>query len=212
MTTRRRRPEPGSRFRPSAPAQSRVARHPQRARSPRNPFLVGLGLTLIAIGFLYFFFSTQQSPITFGFDRSEFVARWNDAAAEADQPDLLISEVVWTDEDAGVFGFAFSDSMSVIGRVDRTPIQDVEELALVGEPDLDGERLVVAGMELVIRVTEPGLDTVERTALLEDLAVLGSLPADPDQRTTAGTTEFRVAADPLGGVLGIGARPVGISD
>lgn len=138
--------------------------------------------------------------------------RWNEAAADADQSGLLISEVVWTDEEAGVFGFAFSESMSVIGRVDRTPIQDVEELALVGEPELDGETFVVAGMDLVIRVTEPELDSAERTALLEDLAVLGSLAADPDQRTTAGTTEFRVAADPLGGVLGIGARPLGITD
>lgn len=212
MTARRRRPEPGSRFRPSAPAPTRVDRGRSTNRSSRNPFLVGLGFTLIAAGFLYFFFSTQQSPITFGFDRSEFVERWNAAAGQAGEPGLSIGEVVWTDEAAGVFGFAFSESMSVIGRVDRTPLQDVEELALVGEPGLDGETLVVAGMELVIRVTEPGLDAAERAALLEDLAVLGSLPADPDQRTTAGTTEFRVAADPEGGVLGIGARPVGISD
>jgi hypothetical protein len=120
--------------------------------------------------------------------------------------------VVWTDEEAGVFGHAFSESLSVIGRVDRTPLQDVEELALVGEPALDGEALVIAGMELVIRVTEPELDTDERTDLLTDLAVLGTLPADPDQRTTAGTTEYRVAADAVGGVLGIGARPVGVTD
>ena len=79
-----------------------------------------------------------------------------------------------------MFGHAFSESMSVIGRVDRTPIQDVEELALVGEPGLDGEGLVIAGMELVIRVTEPALDSEERTALLTDLAVLGTLQEKVD--------------------------------
>ena len=111
-----------------------------------------------------------------------------------------------------MFGFAFSESMSVIGRVDRTPIRDVEELALVGEPEIDGEDLVVAGMDLIIRVTEPGLDASQRADLLSDLAVLGTLPADPDQRTTAGTTEYRVAADAVGGVVGIGAKPLGVTD
>lgn len=166
----------------------------------------------MAVGVVYFFVSTQQSPITFGFDRSEFVERWNEAAFASDRPGLTIPEVVWTDEEAGVFGFAFSESMSVIGRVDRTPIQDVEELALVGEPEIDGEDFVVAGMDLIIRVTEPGLDASQRADLLSDLAVLGTLPADPDQRTTAGTTEYRVAADAVGGVVGIGAKPLGVTD
>ena len=167
-------------------------------------------MVAVAIGF--FFVSTQQTPITFGFDRTEFTERWNSAALDAGQPGLRIPEVVWTDEEEGVFGYAFSETMSVIGRVDRTPIQDVEELALVGEPAIDGQDLVIAGMELVIRVTEPALNADERSALLTDLAVLGTLPADPDQRTTAGTTEYRVAADAVGGVLGIGARPVGVTD
>jgi hypothetical protein len=167
---------------------------------------------MVAVAIFFFFLSTRQSPVTFGFDRIEFVDRWNEAAADIGQRELTISEVVWTDEEAGVFGFAFSETMSVIGRVDRTPIQDVEDLALVGEPSEDGEDLVIAGMDLVIQVTEPELDAGERTALLTDLAVLGTLPADPDQRTTAGTTEYRVAADAVGGVLGIGARPVGVTD
>lgn len=167
---------------------------------------------MVAVAIFFFFVSTRQSPITFGFDRTEFVDRWNEAARDTGQPDLTIAEVVWTDEEAGVFGFAFSETMSVIGRVDRTPIQDVEELALVGEPSSDGEDFVIAGMDLVIQVTEPELDAGERTALLTDLAVLGTLPADPDQRTTVGTTEYRVAADAVGGVLGIGARPVGVTD
>ncbi len=212
MTSRRRRPETGSAFRRGTPTRSRVGRSPAPNQRRRNPFLVGLGLGLVATGIVYFFLTTQQSPITFGFDRVEFVDRWNAAAAGAGEPRLNIPEVVWTDEEAGVFGYAFSESMSVIGRVDSTPIQDVEELALVGEPDLDGEEFVTAGMELVIQVTEPGLDPAARTALLTDLAVLGTLPADPDQGSTAGTTEFRVAADAIGGVLGIGARPIGASD
>jgi hypothetical protein len=166
----------------------------------------------VAAVIVFFFVSTRQSPITFEFDRTEFVARWNEAALDAGQPTLTIPDVDWTDEEAGVFGYAFSETMSVLGRVDRTPIQDIEELALVGEPASDGEDLVIAGMDLVIRVTEPALGATERTALLTDLAVLGTLPADPDQRTTAGTTEYRVAADAVGGVLGIGARPIGVSD
>ncbi len=167
---------------------------------------------MVAVAIFFFFVSTRQSPITFGFDRTEFVDRWNEAALDAGRPALTIPEVVWTDEEAGVFGFAFSDTMSVIGRVDRTPIQDVEELALVGEPAIDGQDVVIAGMDLVIQVTEPELDAAERSDLLADLAVLGTLPADPDQRTTAGATEYRVAADAVGGVLGIGARPVGVRD
>lgn len=167
---------------------------------------------MVAVGISFFFFSTRQSPITFGFDRTEFVDRWNAAAAESGEAALTISGVEWTDEEAGVFGYAFSETMSIIGRVDRTPIQDVEELALVGEPSVDGRESVIAGMDLVIRVTEPGLGADERAALLTDLAVLGTLPADPDQRTTAGTTEFRVAADAVAGVLGIGARPIGVAD
>ena len=191
---------------------SRVKRQAAAPAKARNPFLAGLGFTMVAVAIVFFFVSTRQSPITFGFDRIEFTERWNEAALDADQPALTIPEVVWTDEQAGVFGFAFSETMSVIGRVDRTPIRDVEELALVGEPAIDGEEFVIAGMELVIRVTEPALGAEERTALLTDLAVLGTLPADPDQRTTAGTTEYRVAADAVGGVLGIGARPVGVTD
>lgn len=167
---------------------------------------------MVAAAIVFFFLSTRQSPITFGFDRTEFTELWNEAALDAGQPGLTIPEVVWTDEEAGVFGYAFSETMSVLGRVDRTPLQDVEELAVVGEPAVDGEDIVIAGMDLVIRVTEPELDADERTELLTDLAVLGTLPADPDQRTTAGTTEYRVAADAVGGVLGIGARPVGVSD
>jgi hypothetical protein len=174
--------------------------------------LAGVGFSLVAVGIIYFFVSTQQSPITFGFDQSEFVERWNEAALEADLPGLTIPEVAWTDEEAGVFGYAFSESMSVIGRVDRTPIQDVEELALVGEPEIDGEDFVVAGMELIIRVTEPELDASQRADLLADLAVLGTLPADPDQRRAAGTTEYRVAADAVAGVVGIGAKPLGVTD
>lgn len=178
----------------------------------RNPFLAGLGFALVAAAIVFFFVSTRQSPITFGFDRTEFTARWNEAALAAGQPNLTIPEVSWTDEEAGVFGYAFSETMSVLGRVDRTPIQDVEELALIGEPSLDGEDFVIAGMDLVVQVTEPDLTADERTDLLTDLAVLGTLPADPDQRTTAGTTEYRVAADAVGGVLGIGARPIGVTD
>ena len=208
----RRRPEPGSTFRRGTAPQSRVKRQPAAPSRARNPLLAGLGFALVTAAIIFFFVSTRQSPITFGFDRIEFTERWNEAALDAGQPALTIPEVVWTDEEAGVFGFAFSETMSVIGRVDRTPIQDVEELALVGEPANDSEELVIAGMDLVIRVTEPALGADERTALLTDLAVLGTLPADPDQRTTAGTTEYRVAADAVGGVLGIGARPVGVSD
>lgn len=189
-----------------------MARTPRTQPSRRSPFLAGLGLALVTVAIVFFFFSTRQSPNTFGFDRTEFVERWNEAALESGEPGLTIPDVAWTDEEAGVFGYAFSESMSVIGRVDRTPLQDVEELALVGEPTLDGEDVVIAGMDLVIQVTQPELNADDRAALLTDLAVLGTLPADPDQRTTAGTTEYRVAADAVGGVLGIGARPVGVSD
>lgn len=165
------------------------------------------GFGLVAVVFVNFFFSTRQQPITFDFDQVEFVEQWNSAAEASNNTALLIGAVQWTDEEAGVFGVAFSETMSILGRVETATRQDIEELALIGQPSIDGEALVVAAMDLMIRVTEPSLNPEARVTVLSELAVLGTLPTDPNQRSTAGSTEFRVAADAANGVVGIGARP-----
>lgn len=156
--------------------------------------------------------SRQQNPTTFEFTRSAMLERWNAAATAADRPEFLIDEFQWTDEEAGVFGVAFSETMSLLGRVDGTVLDEVEEIALVGSRPEDGTDTIVAGMELVVRITAPELSESQRARLLSDLTLTGTVPADPDQRVTVGTTRFRVAADPANGILGIGAQPTALDD
>lgn len=151
---------------------------------------------------------SDEAPATFEMNRIEFAREWNSAVARIAAPELNIGETTWTDREAGVFGFAFSDSMSVLGRVESDELSDVVEIAVVGEPRLDGLAKVLDAMRIVIAVTEPGIDETGRQRLLTELGVLGTDPLDPDRRTTVGSTEYRVAVDAFGGVLGIGATPV----
>ena len=148
----------------------------------------------------------------FDLDRAELLDAWNEAALAEHRPGLIIREFQWTDEEAGVFGFAFSETMSLLGRVDGTPLDQVEELAFVGSRPDDGLDAIVGGMDLVIAVTEPRLDAGEREAVLAELSMIGTVPADPDGRVTAGSTRYRAAADPPNGVLGIGAVPAAADD
>ncbi len=171
-----------------------------------------VAITAVVVALAWFVYDGQQNPITFGYDRDGMLEQWNAAVAAADQPALLVGEFQWTDEDAGVFGFAFSETMSLLGRVDGTPLEDVEEIALVGSRSEDGIEAIVAGMRLVVEITESGLNDDQRTELLSDLTVIGIVPADPDRRVTVGTTRYRVAADPANGILGIGAVPAAVGD
>ena len=166
-----------------------------------------VGLTALAV-VAWFAFSGQLRPATFGYDRSGLLDAWNQAALAQNQPGFIVREFQWTDEASGVFGFAFSETMSLIGRVDDTPLQEVEELALVGSIPEDGLDTIVAGMDLVVAVTEPDLDAEARADVLAELTVTGVVPADPSRRVTIDTTRYRVAADPDNGILGIGATPV----
>jgi len=175
--------------------------------------LVGLVVGLAAVAAVgWFAFSGQVRPATFGYDRSDLLETWNEAAFAENRPGFIVREFQWTDEAAGVFGFAFSETMSLIGRVDDTPLAEVEELALVGSRADDGLETIVAGMDLVIAVTEEELDTEARAEVLAELTLTGVVPADPSRRLTIDTTRFRVAADPENGILGIGATPVGAED
>lgn len=171
--------------------------------------MVGLAVGLTALALLAWFAASETAPATFGYDRGRFLEAWNEAALAENQPGFIVREFQWTDEEAGVFGFAFSETMSLIGRVDGTPLQEVEELALVGSIPEDGLDTIIAGMDLVVAVTEPDLDTDARADVLADLTVTGVVPADPSIRVTIDTTRYRVAADPANGILGIGAAPVG---
>ncbi len=170
-----------------------------------------MGLASLA-ALAWFAFSSQARPATFGYDRSGFREAWNQTALAENRPGFIVREFQWTDKEAGVFGFAFSETMSLIGRVDDTPLQEVEELALVGSRPEDGLDTIVAGMDLVIAVTEPELGADARADVLADLTVTGVVPADPSKRVTVDTTRFRVAADPANGILGIGATAVGAED
>ena len=166
-------------------------------------------LTIVAIVSLTLALRSDIEPTTFSFNRAEFTRSWNSAAADVGADSLVIGETTWTDRESGVFGFAFSDSMSVLARVESTELSDVQEMAVVGEPQFDGLTTVLEAMEVVIRVAEPQLDEAGRRRVLTDLGVLGADPLDPDRRLTVGTTDLRVAVDAFGGVIGIGATPVG---
>lgn len=144
--------------------------------------------------------------MTFGFGQVGLVTAWNEAALESDQPELFIGEFVWTDEPNGVFGFAFSETMSVVGTVNSGAANQIDELAVIGQPATDGETLVFAAIDLIIQVTEPQLIEQERTSLLADLSVLGTESKPTGAPTVIDGTEYRVAADPDTGVIGIGAR------
>lgn len=169
-------------------------------------------VVLVAGALAWSSFAAPEAAQTFGFDREQFRTEWNRLVTREGLDVFRIDSVEWTDEESGVFGFAFSPTMSIIGRVDPIPIGEVEELALVGRPAVDGRDVVLAGMNLVVAVTEPELTADDRAAVLSRLSVLGAAPADPDERIVAGDTRFRVAADPSTGVLGIGARPAAGAD
>ena len=178
-------------------------------RSVRALLATGFVLLVAAIVLVAIALRSDEAPATFEMNRIEFARHWNSAVARIGSPDLNIGETTWTDREAGVFGFAFSDSMSVLGRVASDEFSDVVEIAVVGEPGLDGLTKVLDAMRIVIAVTEPETDETGRQRLLTELGVLGTDPLDPGRRATVGTTEYRVAVDAFGGVLGIGAQPIG---
>ena len=166
-------------------------------------------MTIVAMVSFTLALRSDLEPATFGFNRAEFARVWNSAAADVGADSLVVGETTWTDRESGVFGFAFSDSMSVLARVESSELSDVQELAVVGQPQFDGLAAVLDAMNVVIRVAEPQLDEAGRRQVLTDLGVLGADPLDPGRRMTVGTTNFRVAVDAFGGVLGIGATPTG---
>lgn len=151
----------------------------------------------------------DADPAVFDFGRAGFVETWNDTTEMLGQPALAIPAVSWTDEEAGVFGHAWSPTLSVLGRVEgRTA--DVVELVVIGEPDSDGDARVRTAMELLVAVAEPSLDSEGRRSVLERLSVTGEYrPMEPDASLVAGDTRFRSSGDPARGRIGIGATPLG---
>lgn len=151
----------------------------------------------------------DADPEVFEFGRAGFVGAWNDATQILGYSDLAIPAVSWTDEEAGVFGHAWSPTLSVLGRVEgRTA--DVVELVVIGQPDRDGDDRVRTAMELLVAVAEPSLDAEGRLSVLERLSVTGEYrPVEPDASVVAGTTRFRSSGDRARGRIGIGATPLG---
>lgn len=178
-----------------------------RLRRAFTAAVVTFTAVLAAGAFLVNAFERQAAP-SFGIGRSGFVERWNEAARTIDMPGLVIPGVDWTDEEAGVFGHAFSPTLSVLGRVEG-PLQDVVELAVVGTPAEDGEERVAAALELAVAVADPALSPDERRGVLDDLALLGpGRPAAPDVTVDLGGVRYRSASDPQAGRIGIGATAI----
>lgn len=183
---------------------------PGRVRLHRALAAAAITFTaVLAAGtFLVNAFERQAAP-TFGIGRSGFVERWNDAAPTIGEAGLFIPAVDWTDEEAGVFGYAFSPTLSVLGRVEG-PLGDVVELAVVGTPADDGEERVAAALELAVAVADPGLAPDERRGVLDDLALLGTgRPAAPDVTVDLGGVRYRSASDATAGRIGLGATAIG---
>lgn len=179
-----------------------------RLRRASVAALLTFAAVLAAGSFLANAFERESTP-SFGIGRSGFVERWNDAAEAMSAPDLVIGDVAWTDEDAGVFGHAFSPTLSVLGRVDG-PLRDVVELAVVGTPGEDGAARVAAALELGIAVADPDLTPDERRRVLDDLALLGpGRPAAPDAGVDLEGVRYRSASDADRGRIGLGAAAIG---
>lgn len=157
--------------------------------------LVITGLMIAAVGVTS---SLRDGPPSLGFAPDGLVEAWNLAA-----PDPLdIGDLQWTDAETGTFGFAFTPTLSVVGRVNG-PLGEVSELVVVGEPEKD--RLFIEAASLLVAVVAPELDAGERSDLaallgLDDGYRPASVDATVDESLDSGRVRFRVtsSADRLG--------------
>jgi hypothetical protein len=184
-----------------------------RRNRPKHPGgipltqLVGYGLVVVAV--VVFFLSTRDEAPSLGLHESSLPERWNEAATALRRPELTIGDLQRTTED--VIGFAWSDDLLILARVDpdAEPPRPVLELAAVGSPGRDGIEPVLTVLELVIQVVDPGLDGPARRRILSDLSlVAGERPAVISTVVRSDRIEFRATSDPDDDQIGIGAVPL----
>lgn len=137
-----------------------------------------------------------RSP-SLGLTPEEAVAAWNVAAG----PDLRIDRLEWTEPESGTFGFAFTPTVSVIGR---TAGPEVVELVVVGNrTDAD---LVAEAAAVLVDVVAPG--TARKTDVLTRLGIDGAyVPAQMEG--TAVVDGVRLRSTSAADRLGVGASPAG---
>ncbi len=169
--------------------------------------LIGYGLVLVAV--VSFFLLTRSETATLGLDEASLSQRWNEAVIALRRPDLAMGDLQRTTED--VVGFAWSDDLLVLARVDadaEAP-RPVVELAAVGSPGRDGIEPVLTVLELVIQVVDPTLDGAARRAILNDLSLVAAdRPAVINAVVRSDGIEFRATSDPDDDQIGIGAVPL----
>ncbi len=190
------------------PARTRRRRNPwgRRPTAPTNPRRK-LGYFIVVLAVIGFWQSNRLEPLAFDFDRTGLVERWNTAAVEAGAPQLSVASLEWTTTEERTFGFAWSPTLSLIGRTENDS-ERVVELVVVGEPASDGRDLIVAAMDVLVAVTEPGLSAEQRQRILADLSLVDDTAvALPVGSVETSVATYRVAANPELDRLGLGAAP-----
>lgn len=186
--------------RPVRPRQP-WGRRPTEPANPRRK----LGYLIVVLAVVGFWQVNRQEPVVFEFDRTSLVSIWNAAASTA--PELSVASLDWTDVEQRTFGFAWSPTLSVIGRTEADS-EKVVELVVVGEPASDGRDRIVTAMDILVAVTEPDLTAMERRRVLADLSLVDDASvALPVGSVTTSKATYRVAANPELGRLGLGAAP-----
>lgn len=143
----------------------------------------------------------RPRPPSLGVTPDEAVAAWN-AAADAE---LDIGRLEWTDPDSGTFGFAFTPTVSVLGRV-TGPLGEVSELVVVGGR-ADAPLLAEAG-DVLLGVALPAAGPDERAAILDRLGLGGGYrPARPAGSVTVDGVTLRATS--TADRWGLGAKPAG---
>lgn len=137
----------------------------------------------------------RPGPPSLGLTPAEVAAAWNAEAA----PDLHIGTLEWTEPETGTFGFAFTPTVSLVGR---TSGPEIVELVVVG--DRSDSALVTEAADVLIAVVAPG--TSSRSEVLEQLGLGGRyLPAQVEGGIVVDGVRLRSTSTT--DRLGVGASP-----
>lgn len=150
-----------------------------------------------AVGVIFAVEALLPRPPTLGLTAGEVVSAWNAEAPAA----LRVGELQWTETETGTFGFAFTPTVSLIGR---TAGPEVVELVVVGDRT-DGD-LVAAAAEVLVAVVTPG--TTDPEDVLAELGLGGGYSAS----RVEGDVDIdgvRLRSTSTADRLGVGASPAG---
>lgn len=171
-----------------------------------SPAAVALGVAIVAVGLFFFFQDLDVPRNTFDFDVTMAHDRWNEAADERGFSLLGVGDFETRPDDSGdlVFGHEWTPDFGLRGRADAES-GNVVELVVIGDPAVVDGGLIADAMELLVIVTEPGLDAAARRSTLQEIGVIGG-DANADLRATRGGTDY-VAAAGRDGSVGMSAAP-----